>query len=93
MSDDHNFTLIKGQFTLDEGREILMNLINRKIEFHNLKIIRTFEKKGIEDLDSQKRIQELEKTRNNILSLLKLKNSDEVLLNIDSSMHVTIHET
>lgn len=92
MSYDHNFTLIKGEFTLADGREVLMNLINRKIKFHNLKIIQNFEKKGVKDLESQNRIRELEKTRREILNLLKSNDQKDITLNINSVIYVSIQK-
>lgn len=51
--------LIDGEFSLDEAREIVNNLLVAKITFHQ-KNIMTCDEKGIKDrLNSRERVQEL----------------------------------
>jgi hypothetical protein len=63
MTDTERFTLIKGEFTKDEAREILLGMINYKINFHELRNLSTSIQQGQRDDASLTRIQELERTR------------------------------
>ena len=42
MSSKKKFTLVKGSYSPDEAREILMNLIQSKIQFHNIRKLKLF---------------------------------------------------
>jgi len=87
------FTLIDGVFSLEDAREILMNLIHRKIQYHNIQNLSSLERRGVQDPVSQNRIKELEKTRRQILEMLDVHSSDsdrEVLVN--SEINITFNE-
>lgn len=71
MSSKKTFTLVKGSYTPEEAREILMNLIQSKIQFHNIRKLSCFEKSGTRDEKSEDRIEDLRKTQNKILEMLK----------------------
>ncbi len=73
--EKQEYKLVKGTFNLDEAREVLMSLINSKINFHAKKNLSSRERFGTIDQDSEKRIEELNISREEILHLLK--NADE----------------
>lgn len=64
------FDLIKGVFEADEAKEILLYLIDGKIQFHKNCIFSDRVRLGTENTDSVNRIKELESTRTQILDLI-----------------------
>lgn len=76
MSDKNaSLHLIKGQFSPEEAREVLLSLINSKIQFHELQIMRK-KARGEADIDaSLQRIDDLEKSREQILELTSMYDS------------------
>lgn len=81
--------LIDGDFSAEDAREILIDLINKKIQFHSLKSHEKWEKSGTIDLNGQKRIKELEQARANILELTNTIASNETCFTIHSFIHIT----
>ena len=84
------FNLINGSFTPAEGREILMHLINKKINFHE---IRDFSYKirfeeGNEE--SQQRIVELKQSKKEIETLIKAAKESGKDLKISSSINIEL---
>lgn len=88
-ADVHEYTLIDGDFDLEESREILMNLLNSKIKFHNQRIFGMTVRSGDKDIKSEKRILELSQTINNLKAMLDSLESDTEL-RIDANIKVTI---
>ncbi|AWG22503.1 hypothetical protein FFWV33_13695 [Flavobacterium faecale] len=60
MDNKQSLHLIEGTFLPSEAVDILLNLYNQKIKFHELKNFSTQECTGDQDLYSVKRIPELE---------------------------------
>jgi hypothetical protein len=78
-------TLIDGIFTSAEMKEVVLTMINNKINFHHLKNLRSLEREGHEDENSSKRLVELHalKVEINTLNfdaneLVKLKSTIEI---------------
>jgi hypothetical protein len=78
-------TLIDGIFTSAEMKEVVLTMINNKINFHHLKNLRSLEREGHEDENSSKRLVELHalKAEINTLNfdaneLVKLKSTIEI---------------
>lgn len=79
------FNLIEGEFTSDEALEILMNLINEKIRFHEVQSLTKMEM-GIPGLEKHhERIAYLKKTRTRVKDIIELskKNKNLVMLNAE----------
>lgn len=92
-SDQNNvqeLELVKGQFTAEEAREVLMNLINSKLSYHNKKNLRSIERSGQVDQNSKKRIEELKEMRQNIVQLVKKAEERGVKMNIHSEVKVEL---
>jgi hypothetical protein len=93
MSDTNpSFTLIEGTFDSEEAREILMSLIGRKIEFHHKKNLRHQERKGVAHQNSLNRIEELKKTRKEILAHLKEMKRKQISVFIKSDVFYSATE-
>lgn len=67
LTSAETLTLIEGNFSPVEAKEILMNIFSTKINFHKVKNFSSQERYGIDDEKAQKRILEL------ILSVEKIK--------------------
>jgi hypothetical protein len=67
ITETERFSLIKGEFTKDEARNILLGMINYKINFHELRNFGSSIQNGQQDDLSVRRIEELEATRNQML--------------------------
>jgi len=79
ITDTERFTLIKGEFTKQEARDILLGMINYKINFHELRNFSSSIQQGEQDDSSLKRINELEATRNQMITFFsKLDDSDKL---------------
>lgn len=69
--DKIKITLVDGIYDTEDSREILLELLTHKIEFHRRKQFSSYLKYGHEKSDSLKRIQELTEARNELLNYLK----------------------
>lgn len=83
--------LIKGTFSPQEAREILLTILEDKVRFHNLKIIRGYEK-GTDTAASQIRIKELNASRKSVHKLVEqaIENSHELSINATISISTTV---
>lgn len=80
MQDLKNLKLIDGVFTPEEAREIIVGLLQYKIQFHDIKILSTEERFGKKDEHSIERVKELRRTRDEAKAMLdQLINSDQKL--------------
>ena len=64
------FDLIKGVFDSDEAKEVLLYLIDGKIQFHQRRIFSDNIKYGIDNIQSKQRIEELQKCREEVLKII-----------------------
>jgi hypothetical protein len=62
--------LINGDFSADDTRDLLLNIIANKIQYHAVKSIENWERNNLSDKKSNQRIEELQKSRVEILSML-----------------------
>ena len=77
--------LINGEFTVEEGLELICNLLQQKISFHTRKTTAHREMFGTEDPQALLRIQELKAMKSQLLD--QFKNSDaELKLQIHGSI-------
>lgn len=90
MIKEQTFQLIEGNFSTADGREILENIFNSKIQFHTLNNFSVQERFGKDDDVAIERIPKLIKSLNDILTILKeaevsgkrVKIKSEVLIQI-----------
>jgi hypothetical protein len=69
------YCLINGSFDPDDARQLLLNLINDKINFHQRNDLSRKERFGEADTASLKRIEELRRTKTDIMELMEYANS------------------
>lgn len=88
-----DFLLIDGQFTADQAQEVLMHMISGKLSFHSILNLRSLEHQGQADPVSEKRIEELKKTRLELLKVIQQAEERGVELNIFSEITVSFKKS
>ena len=73
------FKLIEGEFTIAEAKELVVSLLEHKIQFHNRENFSTEIRKGYSDEQSLKRKHELIYTKEEFLKYVSDKSDDEVI--------------
>lgn len=91
MSTERKFNLVNGSFTIDEIKPILLKMVNDKIDFHHLRILSWKERYGKINTSSEKRIVELEKTKNALLDLFEHSDSSKQL-NVIADINISIED-
>lgn len=92
MPQQETVTLIHGQFSSEEAREILLNLFSAKIQFHQLKNFGVMERTGKPDPVAQQRIPELRKALEQLQSFINAAGRDEQL-RLHANIQLTISTT
>lgn len=88
--EKNDFELIKGKFSPDEALEILSNLIQKKIDYHNLRSLSHYERFGINDQWSESRIKELKKSLESIRDIIVRAREGGDCLVIKSSISIEV---
>lgn len=81
--------LITGLYTPDEAKEILLDMVKSKINFHNIKSLSALVRFNKPDLESESRIKGLQKTREELLALIQQAENDNLNLRIESTIKVS----
>jgi hypothetical protein len=90
MKRTKDFKLVEGTYSSEESMEILMNLFNSKINFHELKIFSAMERRGIDDKFSKKRINELNKCIKEIAAFVKKAEKNKQNIVIQSIVNLSV---
>ncbi len=90
MKKTKTIELIKGTFTPDEAREILFQLLDSKINFHNLKNWSSRERFGKPDADSEQRLRYLMESKKKLETLLSKSINEEKTMIINSTIEINI---
>jgi hypothetical protein len=90
MSISREITVINGQFTNHEAQEILITIFSSKIQFHELKNLRSLLQDGIQDETAERRIPELKSGIDELLKIVTEANKNDKLLSIKSTITVSI---
>jgi hypothetical protein len=91
MKKTETIDLIKGTFTLREAQELLLELLNSKINFHNKKDFSFRERFGKPDADSAQRLKHLKESRNKAATLItKLINEGDEKKNVTLNLTIEI---
>jgi len=86
------FKLIEGVFSAKDAKEVLLTLIDQKIKFHELKSFSSEIKFGKADEESLSRVDDLTKTKNDIIKYLVGKVDKEFDFNIKSFIEIEEEE-
>ncbi len=75
---------INGEFSQEDARELLLNIISKKIQFHSVDSLSLWEKNATEDSGSKKRLTELQNARNEILQFITNPSQEAKTIKIKS---------
>jgi hypothetical protein len=92
MKKFETVNLIKGDFAPREAAEILLGLLNSKINFHNLKNWSSKERLGKPDALSEQRLKYLKETQEKLKVFLEEANSLQKNVTINSTIEIEIEE-
>jgi hypothetical protein len=82
--------LIKGTFSADDARHLLLSLVMYKIHFHELKGFGDMERLGRRDTHAEKRIAALKKSKRTLIGFLEAADTAGVRLRIDSLVKIHV---
>lgn len=88
MSTRKKITLIDGSFDPESAKDLLVNLLQHKIHFHNLKSLSFWERTGVKDMESQLRLEQLKIDRDLILKIMHEAQLDSKSVMIKSSIQI-----
>ena len=81
---------INGEFTPEDAKELLLNVIAKKMQFHSVDSHSLWEKNAAEDNGSKKRLNELKMAREEILLLLTNDSLNGKKINIHSTIEIEV---
>ena len=84
----NQFTLIEGEFTPEEAREILMNLLCEKIRFHEVQVLAKKERKEDGFARHEDRISDLKTTRTKLKELIKFSEQSGQSLKLSAVLSI-----
>ncbi len=93
METNLNLSLINGFYSSEEAKEILMNVFASKIQFHELKNLRSMVTRDCEDEASTLRVTQLKNAVEELNELLKKANDNNLELSIQSSIEISLHKS
>ncbi|MCH6200712.1 hypothetical protein MMU07_14095 [Aquiflexum sp. LQ15W] len=88
MDRKNIITLINGEFETEEAKDILRNLIDFKIKFHQIKSFNSELKFGEKDARSQARIMELKASMQKMLEIMEEAEANGYSLKIDTKIDI-----
>lgn len=90
MKPAQSIKFINGTFNPDDAKEVLLNLITHKINFHSLKNFSSEERFGKSIEGSQKRIAELRESKEKIVSLVEFAIKENKNIDVVSTIEITL---
>lgn len=92
MKTDEKHMLIKGKFSARDAKEVLLSLINYKINFHELKNFSTEERFGKKDKRSVERIKDLREMKTRVLAIIEEAETAGKQIKIDSVLKIGLRK-
>jgi hypothetical protein len=93
METNLNLSLINGVYSSEEAKEILMNIFASKIQFHELKNLRSIVTRDTEDEISTLRVRQLKQAVDQFNELLKQAEENNLELAIQSSIQISLRKS
>jgi hypothetical protein len=93
MERNLKLSLINGIYSSEEAKEILMNVFASKIQFHELKNLRSIVTNDTEDPSSVLRVRQLRQAIEQFNELLKQAEESNLELSIHSSIAINLHKS
>jgi hypothetical protein len=92
MKKNETLTIIDGNFTYDEAKDILMNMFSSKINFHNIKNWSSQERFGENDAIAQKTIPALRNEMKKLEEILLEAKAKNKKLVVNSEINISLLE-
>ncbi len=92
MKNTETLTIIDGEFTNEEAKEVLLNMFSSKINFHNMKNWSSQERFGKDDLIAQNRIPALNNEVKKLELILTESKAKNLKLVISSEIKISFVE-
>ncbi len=86
--EKEKFKLVEGTFKVSDAKEILLGLIEHKIQFHNRKIHGHAERHGEVDTPNKERLKVLRQTRDKLIEYLDAHTSEMVHIHSDITIEL-----
>lgn len=93
MDSNLELSLINGIYTTEEAKEILMNVFASKIQFHELKNLRSMVTNDTEDETSILRVRQLKQAVEQFNQLLRQAKENNFELSIQSSIQISLRKS
>jgi hypothetical protein len=90
MDKTHEYQLILGEFSASDASQILLEIINNKINYHNRQIFSISERFNGDVSHSEKRIKALLKTSNSLKKILMAAEKKGYAVQIDCPIKIKI---
>lgn len=90
MKNAENIVLINGEFTPAEAKEVLLAILNNKINFHRMKNFSAEERFGKADPLSSKRLLELEQSREMVKDYLSAAEAAGNMVVMESKVQLSL---
>ena len=90
MKKTETIDLIKGTFTPREAQELLLELLNSKINFHNRKDFSSRERFGKPDAEAVQKLHHLTESRNKVRTLISQLINEEKSVTLNSTIEIII---
>ena len=92
MKVKQTIKFIEGKFSPEDAKEVLVSLINNKINFHSMKDFSSQERFGKPSEGAQKRIKELKVSGEKIILLIQQAVDNNTNLRIQSSINIAFEK-
>lgn len=93
MESNLKLSLINGIYSPEEAKEILMNVFASKIQFHELKNLRSIVTNDAEDPSSVLRVRQLRQAIDEFNLLLKQAEENNLELSINSLIEISVRKS
>lgn len=93
METKSNLILINGLFSPEEAKEVLMSILASKVQFHELKNLRSIVTKDSEDQTSILRVRQLKDTIEELKLILNEAFEKNMELSIKSNLEITLEKS
>jgi hypothetical protein len=88
----NNISLINSSFKPKDAKQVLLSLLDYKIQFHSQKVLSTYEKYGTEDEYSKNRIEQLKEERDKVLKMFNENDFENCTIALESEVSIKILE-
>lgn len=92
MNTIEKLTIIEGDFSFDEAKEILNSIFSSKINFHNMKNWSSQERFGKDDAIAQKRIPALRSEMKKLDAILSEAKAKNKIILVSSEINISLLE-